>query len=169
MRRRPEGNSANRAARRARRTGAGGGARPSSRGEVFQARDFQKEEKATRSPLSSARTFPGPLCTTTYIDRESVPARRGRGERERESEEESRGGEEGGRERVYGRVRYTGARTKKETSALSPPLSHMVATLPFPRRDATMSVSVSLSFFLSLSLSLCLSHSLALPLPPILV
>jgi len=49
----------------------------------------------------------------------------------------------------------TPAREPRKKLQLSPPLSHMVATLPFPRRDATMSVSVSLCP-LSLSLSLSL-------------
>jgi len=110
-------------------------------------REREREEKATQSPLSSARIFPGPLCTTTYIDRESVPGQR----RERESEEGSRG------RSGYMDVCAIPTREPRKKLQLSPPLSHMVATLPFPRRDVTM------------PLSLYLPRSLALPLPPILV
>jgi len=150
------------------RARGGGEARPSSRGEVFQARDFQREAKATRSPLSSARTFPGPLCTTTYIDRESGAGRQDGAEaRERVARGGAARGWGGGGERVYGRVRYTGARTKKETSALSSTIAHgghvavSSARCDYVRLGLPMS-PLSLSLSLSLlvrSCSLCLQSS----------
>jgi len=129
----------------------------------FSRREISRKRRRRHGRLSRRHApSPGP-----YVPRRTSTARAYRhdGAEERERARRSRGGEEGGRERVYGRVRYTGARTKKETSALSSTIAHGGHVAVSSARCDYVRLRLSVL----LSLSLCLSHSLALPLPPILV